>query len=137
MADNQTRFNQGVDRIMGGIPGKAARPDTRVADNKDIADLPSAILNHAVPWYGFDGKTQPKGARNTVSLAAVIGWFDSGLNNISRGLGEIKGSIDALTVAVMELTRKQTGIDQDALNKAMKEATAATLGTYELKKVDE
>lgn len=136
MADNQTRFNQGVDRVLGGIPGKAARPDTRVADDKDIADLPRSIMNYAVPWFGFDGKTQRSG-RNTVTLAAFLGWIDSGINNLSRGLGEIKGSIDALTVAVMELTRKQTGIDQEALNKAMKEATAAALGTYELKKVDE
>ncbi|MFJ7748723.1 hypothetical protein ACIQXM_02060 [Arthrobacter sp. NPDC097144] len=136
MADNQTRFNQGMDRIMGGIGGKPARQDQRIADDKDIADLPRSIMNYEVPWYGFDGKA-PTSGRKTVNLAAFLGWIDSGLNNLSRGLGEIKGSVDALTLAVLELTRKQTGIDQDALNKAMKEATAAALGTYELKKVDE
>lgn len=133
---NLERFIDLCNRGMGGIPGKAARPDTRVADDRDIADLPRSIMNYAVPWFGYDGKTQKSG-RNTVTLAAFLGWIDSGINNLSRGLGEIKGSIDALTVAVLELTRKQTGIDQDALNKAMKEATAAALGTYELKKVDE
>lgn len=131
------RFKDICDRILAGIPGKAARPDTRIADDKDIADLPRNIFNYPLPWFGYDGKKQPEGKRNTVTLAAFVGWIDSGLASLSRGIGEIKGSVDALTLAVLELTKKQAGIDQDALNKAMKEATAAALGTYELKKVDE
>lgn len=137
MADNQTRFSQACDRIMGGIPGLAARANTRIADNKDIEALPGAILNHPVTWYGFDGKTQPKGSRNTVSLAAFIGWIDSGIGNLSRGLGEIKGSVDALTLAVLELTKKQSGIDQGQLDLMMKEAAQKALGKYELTKVED
>lgn len=137
MATNLQMFKDACNRIMGGIPGLAARANTRLADNKDIEALPGAILNHPVPWYGFDGKTQPAGKRNTVSLAAVIGWFDSGLNVISRGLGEIKGSVDALTLAVTELTKKQAGINQEELNAAMQVAAKSALGSYELKKVDE
>lgn len=137
MADNQTRFNQGVDRVLGGIPGKAARPDTRVADDKDIADLPRNIFNYPLPWFGYDGKKQPESARNTITLAAFVGWIDAGVASLSRGIGEIKGSVDALTLAVLELTKKQTGIDQDALNKAMKEAVISAEGSYEFRKVED
>lgn len=137
MADNQTRFNQGMDRILGGIGGKAARPDTRVADDKDIADLPRNIFNYPLPWFGYDGKKQPEGKRNTVTLAAFVGWIDSGLASLSRGIGEIKGSVDALTLAVLELTKKQTGIDQEALNKAMQQAVISAEGSYQFRKVED
>lgn len=132
---NLERFIDLCNRGMGGIPGKAARPDTRVADDKDIADLPRSIMNYAVPWFGYDGKTQKTG-RNTVTLAAFLGWIDSGINNLSRGLGEIKGSVDALTLAVRTLTEKQ-GVDQESLNKAMQQAVAAATGKYELRKVED
>lgn len=133
---NLERFINGMNRIMGGIPGMAARENTRVADNKDIEAVPGNVLNQEVPWYGFDGKVQPKGARSTVTMAGFLGWFDSGLHVISRGLGEIKGSVDALTLAVAELTKKQ-GIDQEALNKAMQQAVTSAEGSYEFRKVEE
>lgn len=137
MATNLQMFKDACNRVMGGIPGLAARANTRLADNKDIEALPGAILNHPVKWYGFDGKTQPEGARNTVSLAAFIGWIDSGIGSLSTGLGEIKGGIDALTVAVRALTEKQSGIDQGKLDEMMAEAARKALGTYELRRVED
>lgn len=143
MADNQTKFQQIWDRVHGGIPGKAARQAQRVADDKDVADLPGAILNHPVPWWGFDGKTQPKGSRNTVTLAGVIGWFDTGLNTLMRGINQANEGIAGLTAAVKALSEKQ-GIDPAALeqliDKAVSEAAdkhLSDIGTYELKKVED
>lgn len=136
MATNLERFVDGMNRILGGLPGKAARGNQRVADDGDIAELPRNIFNYPLPWFGYDGKKQPEGGRNTTTLAAFVGWIDSGLGSLSRGLGEIKGSVDALTLAVLELTKKQSGIDQGQLDLMMKEAAQKALGKYELTKVE-
>ena len=142
MSDNQTKFDQGMARIMGALPGIKHRDKWRLADEKDIQDVPSAVLNQPVPWYGFDGKTQPEGARRTTTLAAFIGWIDSGLNTLMRAVNNANEGIAGLTAAVKALSEKQ-GVDPAALeqliDKAVSEAAAkhlSDIGTYELRKVE-
>lgn len=139
---NEVRFHQLADRGLGSIPNKPFRPDTRVADDRDIAELPRNIMNYPVPWYGYDGKAQPANARNTVTLAAVIGWLDSGINGIFRAVGEVKAGVDGLTAAVKALGEKQ-GIDPTELSQLIDAAVSkaadkhlSDIGTYELRKVD-
>ena len=143
MTDNQKKFDEMHGRTIGGIPGKAARPDTRVADDKDIADLPARILNQPVTWYGFDGKAQPKEGRATTTLASVLGWLDAGLNNLMTGINKANEGIAGLTAAVKALSEKQ-GVDPAALeqliDKAVSEAAEkhlSDIGTYELRKVED
>lgn len=142
MADNQTRFTQLADRGLGSIPDQPFRPGNRVADSGDIAELPRSIMNYPVPWYGYDGKAQPANGRNTVTLAAVVGWLDSGINGIFRAVGEVKAAVDGLTAAVKALSEKQ-GMDPAELAKTIDAAVSKSadkylsdIGTYELRKVD-
>lgn len=130
MAGNhENLFHEMRDRIMGGIPNKPFRKDTRVADSKDMEDLPSRILNHPVTWYGTDGKVQPKGKRNTVSLAAVIGWLDTSLNTLITG--------QAAILAAVKAGSQQQGVDPAKLEKIINDAVAKSVGTYELRRIGE
>lgn len=130
MASNQDMFTQ----IHGLLTNKASEFFSNVA---------RAIMNYPLPWFGFDGKTQPAGARNTTNLGAFLGWIDSGLNNLSTGIGEIKVALAGLQAAVAALG-KQQGIDPKELTRIVDEAVGAaadkhlgTIGTYELRKVEE
>lgn len=147
---NQERFDQGMDRILGGIPGQAARPNTRVADSKDIADLPNDILYKPVAWYGYDGK---KNVKDT-SLAAFLGWIDTGISNIFNAVVGVGTRLDAVATNVQKLVDRPATtpatvtavVDPEVLKTAVaaavKEALAAqpapapvNLGdVYELKK---
>ena len=133
---NQKKFDEIHGRTLGGIPGKAAREGVRVADDKDIADLPARILNQPVPWYGFDGKAQPKEGRTTTTLAAFLGWIDSGLNTLMRGIADTKASVDGLNAAVKALSEKQ-GIDPAELERLISEAVTKSAGKYELRRVED
>ena len=100
------------------------------SDKKDgLPGLPERILNHPVRWYGFDGKTQPAGKRNTVTLAAVIGWLDSGINQILQN--------QAATLAAVKASSEKQGIDPAELERLITEAVAKSAGTYELRKVED
>lgn len=103
--------------------------------DKGLPGLAKTILNHPVTWYGFDGKPQPKGARNTVTLAGVIGWLDSALHQLITGQA-------AILAAVKSISTNQ-GTDPAALAKVIDEAVEraadkhlADIGTYELRRVE-
>lgn len=97
-----------------------------------IADT---ILSREIPWFGYDGKTQPPGQRGTTTLRAFLGWIDSGLNAVMRALNDIKASVDGLTAAV-KATNAQPGIDSSELERLIAEAVQKSAGTYELRKVE-
>ena len=140
---NQEKLDDVFNRTTGGIPNKPYRPDTRVADNRDIEDLPRNLVNHEVPWYGFNGKTQPKGQRSTTTLGAFLGWIDSGLNTLMTGINKANEGIAGLTAAVKALSEKQ-GVDPVALSQLIDKAVSdaadkhlSDIGTYELRKVED
>lgn len=137
---NQKKFDAMYDRIFGALPSLPHRGARRLADDKDITDLPNRIMNYQVPWYGFDGKTQPKGQRNTVSLGTMIGWLDSGIHNLMTAIKANGAKLDGLQAAVTELGKRQ-GIDPNELAKlvdaAVKQSIKDSLGTYELTRVED
>ena len=102
--------------------------------------MAAVIMNYQVPWYGFDGKTQPKGQRNTISLGTMIGWLDSGISNIINAVKANGAKLDGLQAAVAELGKRQ-GIDPNELAKlvdaAVKQSVKDSLGTYELTRVED
>lgn len=125
---NQKKFDEIYNRIFGALPGVRHR-DKRLADEKDMEDLPWRILSHKVPWYGFDGKAQPEGKRNTVSLSAAIGWLDSALYQIING--------QAAILAAVKASSEKQGIDPAELERLITDAVAKSAGTYELRKVED
>lgn len=64
-----------------------------------LKDLPkdsaNTVLETPVPWYGYDGKT-PTSGRKTVTLATVIGWFDTGISNILAKLDANNKKLDEI-----------------------------------------
>lgn len=142
MATNEERFLEAYHRIMGALPALAHRGKRRLADDQDVADLPNAILNHPVTWYGFNGKTQTAG-RKTTSLAAFVGWIDAGLHNLMNGINTVIVGLAGLQAAVEALGKVQ-GIDPVELAKVIDAAVEKSadkhlgeLGTYQLTKVEE
>lgn len=124
---NQNKFDKMYDRIFGALPNLPHRGG-RLADLKDMEDLPWRILAHKVPWYGFDGKEQPQGQRNTVTLAATIGWLDSALRQLITG--------QAAILAAVKASSAQQGIDPAKLEQMIQDAIKESIGTYELRRVD-
>ena len=111
--------------------GKAIWSDKKAG----LPGLPERILNHEVTWYGFDGKEQPAGKRNTVTLAAVIGWLDSGIHQLLTGQAAILAAVKAISA--------NQGTDPATLAKVIDEAVSraadkhlADIGTYELRRVE-
>lgn len=142
MLTNEERFLQGFNRVIGALPALPHRGNRRLADDLDIADLPKAILNHSVTWFGFDGKAQ-EGGRKTTSLAAFIGWIDAGLHNLMAGINAANSTLAGLQAAVEALGKRQ-GIDPAELSKLIDSAVEKSadkhlgdLGTYQLMKVEE
>lgn len=111
-----------------------------------------AIMNYPIPWYGFDGKKQPEGARNTTNLAAFVGWIDAGIatlnngiNTVNTGVNELKSTLAGVKAAV-EALGKQQGIDPKEMARIVDEAVEKSadkhfgdldLGTYEFRKVED
>lgn len=136
---NLAQFKEVYQQTTEGIPGakhegklfgnarRAAETIGKVWDDINMK-LPERILNHKVTWYGFDGKTQPKGQRNTVTLAATIGWLDSALRQLITG--------QAAILAAVKASSAQQGIDPAKLEQMIQDAIKESIGTYELRRVD-
>lgn len=124
---NQNKFDKMYNRIFGALPEKPHRGG-RLADLKDMEDLPWRILEHKVPWYGFDGKEQPKGKRNTTTLSTAIGWLDSALHQLLTG--------QAAIMAAVKASSEKQGINPAELEKLINDAVAKSVGTYELRRVE-
>lgn len=139
MASNQDMFTQ----IHGLLTNKASEFFSNVA---------RAIMNYPLPWFGFDGKTQPAGARNTTNLGAFLGWIDAGIatlnsaiNTVNTGVNELKSTLAGVKAAV-EALAKQQGVDPKEMARIVDEAVEKSadkhfgdlnLGTYEFRKVEE
>lgn len=133
MAGNhEEMFHQFWDRVLGGIPGGAARPNTRVADNKDVEAVAENLLYKPVAWYGYDGK---KNAKDT-NLGAFLGWIDTGISNIFNAVINVGTKVDALTVQVQKALEGKgvsvtvpsaVGIDEAALKALVAEAVKEAL----------
>lgn len=109
-ADNLPQFKTIYATLTDGIPGKKKRGEVLqlLMDIRDygkaiwtdkkngLPGIADAVMNHKVPWYGYDGKVQPPGGRNTVTLASVIGWLDSGITTISTQNRENGEKLDKL-----------------------------------------
>ena len=121
MTENQDKFNGIYDNTVGSQQNNFFK---RAAEL-----IAPAVLNHPVRWYGFDGKTQPAGKRNTVTLAAVIGWLDSGINQILQN--------QAAILAAVKASSEKQGIDPAELERLISEAVAKSAGKYELRKVED
>ena len=138
--ENLAQFKEVYQQTTAGIEGKkfegklfgnarkAAELVAKVWEDINMK-LPERILTHKVTWYGFDGKTQPAGKRNTVTLAAVIGWLDSGISQLING--------QAAILAAVKASSEKQGIDPAELERLITEAVAKSAGTYELRKVED
>ena len=136
---NLAQFKETYTQVTPGIPGakhegglfgnarKAAEHAANIWNDINMK-LPERILNHKVTWYGFDGKTQPKGKRNTITIAGAIGWLDSALNQLLSG--------QAAILAAVKATSQKQGIDPAELEKLISDAVAKSVGTYELRRVE-
>lgn len=125
MAGNhEEMWHQLWDRVLGGIPGQAARPNTRIADNKDVEAVVESVLYRPVAWFGYDGK---KNAKDT-SLGAFLGWIDTGVSNIYNAVLGVGAKVDALAVQVQKVqqdvsvTVPGVGIDEATLKALVAEA---------------
>lgn len=86
------------------------------------------VLHHQVEWFGFDGKTQPEGSRKHITLAAMLGWFDSGIQQIIQG--------NAAILAAIKAGSEKQGIDPAELERIIDEAVRKSAGSYEFRKVE-
>ena len=138
--ENLAQFKEVYGTLTDGIEGTKKRGTVfqMLLDIRDYGkaiwedvnkNLPERILTHKVTWYGFDGKTQPAGKRNTVTLAAVIGWLDSGISQLING--------QAAILAAVKASSEKQGIDPAELERLITEAVAKSAGTYELRKVED
>lgn len=105
--------------------------------------IAESVLYHPVKWYGYDGKDQPEGSRSTISLATMLGWFDTAITGVSNKVQEVSGKLDGLIEAVKALGEKQ-GVDPAKLEALIGEAVEraadkhlAEIGTYELRRVED
>ena len=121
MSENQDKFNGIYDVTVGAKQNSFFK---RAAEL-----IAPAVLNHKVTWYGFDGKAQPEGKRNTVTLAGVIGWLDSGISQLING--------QAAILAAVKASSEKQGIDPAELERLITEAVTMSAGKYELRKVED
>lgn len=129
MAGNhEEMWHQLWDRVLGGLPGGAARPNTRIADNKDVEAVVESVLYRPVAWFGYDGK---KNAKDT-SLGAFLGWIDTGISNIFNAVLGVGAKVDALAVQVQKgqdvsVTVPGVGLDEATLKALVAEAVKEAL----------
>lgn len=64
------------------------------------SDFIKEFMNFPVAWYGFNGQSQPADKRNTVTLAAVLGWLDTGLSVLNAGVQANSKKLDMVLAAL-------------------------------------
>jgi hypothetical protein len=85
------------------------------------------LLNHPVPWYGFNGQV-PESGRTTTSIALANGWADSIAAGTNGLIASLTSKIDALTAAVAA----GNGLSKDELSQVIEDSVAKTFGEYTL-----
>lgn len=128
---NLAQFKETYAQVTPGISGakhegglhQMVRRSMEAAEN-----VGAKVLHHPVQWFGFDGKTQPEGGRQTITLAAMLGWFDSGIQQILQG--------NAAILAAVKAGSEKQGIDPAELERIIEEAVRKSAGSYEFRKVE-
>jgi hypothetical protein len=85
--------------------------------------LADAVLKRETEWFGFDGKTQPAGGRQTVRAADILGWFDASVTGLARKIESVESAVNSRPVANVELDEA----DLDSLAAQLKEALSPGL----------
>jgi hypothetical protein len=97
------------------------------------AVLADAVLKRDTEWFGFDGKTQPAGQRQTVRLADLLGWFDANVNGLAARVDGVGKAVAAKPVAVVELDEA----DLETLAEKLKAVLSPTLAADLAKRLAE
>jgi GH25 family lysozyme M1 (1,4-beta-N-acetylmuramidase) len=85
-----------------GTPGGADVALSPDDINAVAAATAQKILTQGVDWYGYDGKPQPAGGRQSTSLAVFLGYSDSNFQKGLNATGTVAGAVNAHTDAAVK-----------------------------------
>lgn len=100
------------DNVIAGLDDKVKDNAGEMKSVRDLVRDGGGVLRR-FPWYGSNGKVQPKDKRNTTSLADDIGWEDYRSSDIGRKVLTLQKTVESLALSTGAV------IDLDAIAKAV------------------